>query len=136
VARFPSDAAIAKYAGPWWPAHEPGRYQAEDTPMPKAGDEYLRYYPAGAASSVRPHRAEYRRYYEAKRAQSTRHAHKRAAVLTARKLVRPIDDLLRAGEVYKAPGQDERRGWTRPHSAGPGRRRGERRGHEPSPVAT
>lgn len=136
VTRFPNDGAIAKYAGLWWPARESGKHQAEDTPMSKAGNEYLRYYLVEAANSVRLHCAEYREYYEAKRAQSTRHAHKRAAVLTARKLVRLIDELLRAGKVYKEPSQDERQGWTQPHSARPGRHQSQRREHKPKIPAT
>ncbi|MDQ3930852.1 MAG: IS110 family transposase [Chloroflexota bacterium] len=103
VTRFPDDAAIAKYAGLWWPARESGSYQAQDTPMSKAGNEYLRYHLVEAANSVRLHCAEYQQYYAAKHAQSTKHAHKRAVVLTARKLVRLIDELLRAGKVIPSP---------------------------------
>jgi transposase len=104
-------------AGLVWPPHESGRFQAQDTVLSKAGNTYLRYYLVEAANSVRLHCAEYRDFYQAKLAQSPKHAHKRALVLTARKLVRLVDALLRAGAVYHA--QDRKEGQTRPHMARP-----------------
>lgn len=55
-----------------------------------------------AAGSVRIHCSEYTAYYQAKLAQSTKHAHKRALVLTARKLVRLVDTLLRTDTRYQS----------------------------------
>jgi transposase len=115
--RFADDAALAKYAGLVWNPQESGSFQAQDTPLSKAGNAYLRYYLVEAANSVRLHCAEYRDFYNAKLAQSPKHAHKRALVLTARKLVRLVDALLRAGAVYQA--QDRKEGQTRPHAARP-----------------
>ena len=100
-----------------WPPHESGTFQAQDTALSKAGNAYLRYYLIEAANSVRLHCAEYRDYYNAKLAQSPKHAHKRALVLTARKLVRLVDALLRAGAVYQP--QDRKEGQTTPHAARP-----------------
>ncbi|MDQ5851241.1 MAG: IS110 family transposase [Chloroflexota bacterium] len=108
IQRFPDDAAIAKYAGLVWKAHESGQFQAEDTALAKSGNAYLRYYLVEAANSVRLHCAEYQTYYATKLAQSPKHAHKRALVLTARKLVRLVDALLRAGTVYHEPRQDQK----------------------------
>jgi hypothetical protein len=55
-----------------------------------------------------------------KLAQSPKHAHKRALVLTARKLVRLIDTLLRAGMAYKDPEtRQDQKERTPPHSARP-----------------
>jgi transposase len=103
IGRFADEAALAQYAGLVWKAHESGQFQAEDTPMTKTGNTYLRYYLVEAANSVRLHCPEYAAYYQAKRAQSPKHAHKRALVLTARKLVRLVDALLRTGALYRPP---------------------------------
>ncbi len=123
IHRFPDEAALARYAGLVWNPHESGTFQAEDTSMSKAGNHYLRYYLVEAANSVRLHCPEYREYYNAKLAQSTKHAEKRAAVLTARKLVRLIDALLRAGTLYKQPTQDRGEVRTQPQAARPRQQR-------------
>ena len=96
-----NEAAIAKFAGLVWQPHESGEFQAEDTTLAKTGNTYLRYYLVEGANSVRLHCPSTRAYYQAKFAQSPKHAHKRALVLTARKLVRLIDALLRAGALYR-----------------------------------
>lgn len=125
IHRFDNDAALAKYAGLWWPQDQSGSFQAEDTSLSKAGNSYLRYYLVEAANSVRCHCAEYRNYYTAKSAESPKHAHKRALVLTARKLVRLVGHLLRAGAVYRPPEsrQDRKEDPTLPHAARPGPQR-------------
>ncbi len=117
IHRFADDAALAKFAGLVWHPRESGTFQADDTALSKAGNAYLRYYLVEAANSVRLHCAEYRDFYAAKLAQSPKHAHKRALVLTARKLVRLIDALLRAGALYQP--QDRKEGQTHPHTARP-----------------
>ncbi len=122
IHRLDNDAALAKFAGLVWNPHQSGTFAAEDTTLAKTGNAYLRYYLVEAANSVRQHCAEYRAYYDAKVAQSPKHAHKRALVLTARKLVRLIDTLLRAGMAYQEPDarQDRQEERTRPHAARPG----------------
>ena len=49
------------------------------------------------------HTAEYGRYYQSKYDESTKHKHKRAVVLTARKLVRLVDAMLRRNQLYIPP---------------------------------
>jgi transposase len=105
IGRFADEAALAQHAGLVWKAHESGQFQAEDTAMAKTGNTYLRYHLVEAANSARLHCPEYAAYYQAKLAQSTKHAHKRALVLTARKLVRLVDALLRDGALYRPPDQ-------------------------------
>jgi transposase len=117
IQRFRDDAALAQYAGLVWHPSESGAFQAQDTPLSKAGNSYLRYYLVEAANSVRLHCAEYQAFYAAKLAQSPKHDHKRALVLTARKLVRLVDALLRAGALYQP--QDRKEGQTVPHAARP-----------------
>lgn len=121
IHRFRNDAALAKYAGLVWTPRESGTFQAEDTALSQTGNAYLRYYLVEAANSVRLHCAEYREYYTAKLAQSPKHAHKRALVLTARKLVRLVAHLLRASAVYRPPEsrRDLKEDRTRPHAARP-----------------
>ena len=117
IHRFADDGALAKYAGLVWHPYESGTFQAQDTTMSKAGNAYLRYYLVEAANSVRLHCAEYQAFYAAKLAQSPKHDQKRAVVLTARKLVRLLDALLRAGALYQP--QDRKEGQTPPHTARP-----------------
>jgi len=75
--------------------------------MSKSGNEYLRYYLIEAANALRVHNAEYRAYYETKFKEVTTHQHKRALVLTARKLVRLVYALLKKGQLYRANYQQE-----------------------------
>jgi len=120
ITRFDDDGAIAQYAGLTWETYQSGGFQADDTAMTKRGNSYLRYYLVEAANSVRTHCAEYGQYYATKYAETTRHAHKRALVLTARKLVRLIDVLLREGRIYQSPAERQQRtDGTTPHAARP-----------------
>jgi transposase len=128
VTRFPDQAALAQYAGLVWKTHESGAFQAEDTRLTKTGNTYLRYELVEAANSLRVHCREYSAYYAAKYAQSTKHHHKRALVLTARKLVRLVDALLRTDTRYRPPERrQDRREVTPPSSQRPGRQRHHRR---------
>jgi transposase len=100
IQRFPDQSATAKFAGLFWRTNESGTFQGEETILDKAGNSYLRYYLIEGANSVRMHAAEYGRYYHAKYNESTKHKHKRAVVLTARKLVRLVDAMLRHNQLY------------------------------------
>lgn len=71
--------------------------------MGKSGNAYLRYYLIQAANLVRMHNAEYGSYYRTRYNESTKHKHKRALVLTARKLVRLVDAMLRHNRLYVPP---------------------------------
>ena len=120
ITRFHDDGAIAQYAGLTWETYQSGGFTADDTAMTKRGNSYLRYYLVEAANSVRTHCPEYGQYYATKYAETTRHAHKRALVLTARKLVRLIDVLLREGRIYQSPAERQQRtDGTTPHAARP-----------------
>ena len=128
ISRFDDQAAIAQFAGLTWETKESGDFQAEDTALTKRGNSYLRYYLVEAANSVRIHCPEYAQYYAAKYAETPKHAHQRALVLTARKLVRLIDVLLREGKRYRPPEERVRgQASTTPHHARPGRQRRSKR---------
>jgi transposase len=103
IHRFPDQSALAKFAGLFWRTRESGSFKAEETSLGKSGNAYLRYYLIEAANSVRVHNAEYGRYYRTKYNESTKHKHKRALVLTARKLVRLVDAMLRHNQLYLSP---------------------------------
>lgn len=100
IHRFPDHPATAKFAGLFWRTSESGSFQAEETSLGKSGNSYLRYYLIEAANSVRMHEPEYARYYRTKYDESSKHKHKRALVLTARKLVRLVDAMLRHNRLY------------------------------------
>ncbi len=104
ITRFPDDDALAKYAGLWWPRRQSGAFEATDRPLAKTGNAYLRYYLCEAANSLRVHNEEYRRFYDRKFRETPKHPHKRATVLTARKLVRLVSALLRTNQLYAGPG--------------------------------
>jgi transposase len=118
INRLDNEASLAKLAGLVWNPHQSGSFDGEDKSLAKSGNAYLRYYLVEGANSVRQHCPEYQEYYQAKHAESPRHAHKRALVLTARKLVRLIDTLLRAGMVYRPPEsrQNPKRDQVRPRA--------------------
>ena len=100
IERFEDETKIAKYAGLYWRRHQSGRFTADDTSLSRNGNQYLRYYLVEAANSVRRHVPEYKEYYAKKYVEIPKHQHKRALVLTARKLVRLVDALLRKNQIY------------------------------------
>jgi transposase len=104
IRRYHSQAALAKTAGLTWHRHQSGGFEAEETSLTKAGNRYLRYYLVEAANRVRVQAPEYRRYYHKKYHEVSKHQHKRALVLTARKLVRLIFALLSRGQIYRPQG--------------------------------
>jgi len=101
ISRFKDDNALAKYAGLTWQFSKSGRNQrADDTSITRSGDAYLRYYLTESANLVRQLVPEYIAYYQQKYNESKTHKHRRALVLTARKLVRLIFALLRDNKNY------------------------------------
>lgn len=101
IHRFASDAKLAKMAGLTWPRQQSGEFEADDRHMDKQANAYLRYYLIEAADSLRRHNPEYRAYYQKKYQEVTKHQHKRALVLTARKFVRLVYALLTKNELYQ-----------------------------------
>lgn len=102
LARFDfNEAKVASYAGLRWPRSQSDDFEAEDRPMSRSGNRFLRYYFCEAAQLVRLHAPEYRDYYNRKYKEVRKHQHKRAVVLTARKLVRLVVRLLTTNEPYR-----------------------------------
>ena len=103
IKRFGSQAKVAKFAGLTWRRRKSGKYESEYTRLTKTGNCYLRYYLMEAANSLRVHNEEYKAYYQKKYNEVTKHRHKRAVVLTARKLVRLVFALLTKRHLWQSP---------------------------------
>ena len=102
LARFQyNQAKVAKYAGFKWRKHQSADFQAEETRLTRTGNRYLRYYFCEAANRVRMCDPEYAAYYDRKFHEVRKHQHKRALVLTARKLVRLVVRLLTTNQPYR-----------------------------------
>lgn len=98
--RFANDGKVAKFAGLTWNHYESGSYDSDETPLNKSGNTYLRYYLVQAANSVKNHCPEFRDFYSKKYSEASKHHHKRALVLTARKMLRIIFKLLQSRVLY------------------------------------
>ena len=68
--------------------------------MTKTGNKYLRYYFIEAANRVKAQIPEYKQFYTRKYEEVSKTPHKRALVLTARKLVRLVFGLLHHNKLY------------------------------------
>lgn len=102
IERFDSDQAkVAKFAGFKWRKRQSADFQADETRLTRTGNRYLRYYFCEAANAVRMRDAEYAAFYQRKYAEVRKHQHKRAIVLTARKLVRLVVRLLTTNQPYR-----------------------------------
>jgi transposase len=103
LARFDfNEAKVASYAGLKWSRHQSADFVAEETRLKRSGSQFLRYYLCEAAQLVRMHDAEYQAFYQKKFNEVRHHRHKRAIVLTARKLVRLVVRLLTTNEPFRA----------------------------------
>jgi transposase len=99
INHYRAEKHLASYAGLTWSKFQSGEFTAEETHV-KQGNQYLRYYLVQAANSLRIHNEEYKDYYRKKYDEVSIHKHKRALVLTARKLVRLIYAMLRDQRLY------------------------------------
>jgi len=95
------EAKVAKFAGLKWRKHQSADFQADETRLTRTGNRFLRYYFCEAANAVRMHSPEYAAYYDRKYREARTHHHKRAVVLTARKLVRLVVRLLTTNQPYQ-----------------------------------
>jgi len=102
VERFQyEEAKVARYAGFRWRRHQSGDFQGEESRLTRAANRYLRYYFCEGGNRVRMCDPEYAAYYERKYREVQRHQHKRAMVLTGRKLVRLVVRLLTTHQPYR-----------------------------------
>ncbi len=102
VERFDNnEAKVAKFAGFKWRKSGSAEFQAEETHLTRTGNSYLRYYFCEAAFSVQRCDSEYGTFFQRKFKEARTHRHKRAIVLTARKLVRLVVRLLATNQPYQ-----------------------------------
>ena len=94
-------AGVARLAGLWWPRNSSGRFEGDDRHLARERNPYLRYWFIQAAYSLKGKQDEYSAYYQRKYDEVTKHQHKRALVLTARKAVRLIFALLHKGQMAR-----------------------------------
>jgi len=94
-------AKVAKYAGLKWRRHQSDAFEAQDTPMTRSRNIYLRYHFCEAAFAVSRCDRHYAAFYQRKFDEVRKHQHKRAIVLTARKLVRLVVRLLTTNQPYQ-----------------------------------
>jgi transposase len=98
--RFKNEASLAKYAGLVWRRSQSGNTERQATPRVHSGDQYLRYYLVEAANSVRTHDPVFGKYYDKKYREVPKYQHRRASLLTARKLVRLVLTLMKNHQLY------------------------------------
>jgi len=103
ILRFPEHKHLAQFMGLTWHQRSTGNFVSQDTRLTKVGNVYLRYYFIQGANLLRQHALEYKAYYWRKYQEVSKHQHKRALVLTARKLVRLVHALLTKNEPYVRP---------------------------------
>jgi transposase len=103
VLRFAEHKHLAQFMGLTWQKRATGNFVSQHTRLTKVGNVYLRYYFILGANLLRQHNLEYKAYYWRKHQEVTKYQHKRALVLTARKLVRLVHALLTKNEPYVRP---------------------------------
>ena len=103
INRFKNDDALAKFSGLVWSQYQSGEFEADDTYLRKTGNVYLRNYFCQAANSMRLCNTDFAMFYSRKFKEVSKHQHKRAIVLTARKAVRVIFALLHDNRLYTLP---------------------------------
>jgi transposase len=103
VTRFRDHPQLARYAGLTWKKWASGHFVAEETRLTKTGNAVLRYYLLEGADRMRRFDLEYQAFYWRKYGEVHKHQHKRALVLTARKLVRLVHALLTSNQPDVRP---------------------------------
>jgi len=113
IDRFPEHKHLAQYCGISWSKRASGGFISQNTRMTKVGNSYGRYYFVLGADRLRQFNLEYKAYYWRKYHEVSKYQHKRALVLSARKLVRLVHALLTKNVPYVRPqtlinpGEDE-----------------------------
>ena len=92
-------AGVARMAGLWWPKNSSGRFDGQDRHLARERNPYLRHWFVQAAYCLKGHQADYADFYWRKFREVTKHRHKRALILTARKAVRLVCALLHKGQM-------------------------------------
>ena len=101
ISYFKSDASLARYAGFHWKKNDSGNFIADEKHLANSCNNYLRYYISQATQLSVMHGFDYTTpFYHKEYNEASTHKHKRALVLTSRKLVRLIYVLLCDNKLY------------------------------------
>ena len=103
IQRFAEHKHLAQYCGLTWQKRSSGNFVSQNTRLTKVGSKYLRYYFVMGANTLRQFNPEYMAFYWRKYNEVSKYQHKRALVLTARKLVRLVHALLTKNVPYVRP---------------------------------
>jgi len=103
IGRFAEHKHLAQYVGLTWEKRSSGNFVSQNTRLTKVGNKYLRYYLILGADKLRLFNLEYKAFYWRKYSEVSKYQHKRALVLTARKLVRLVHALLTKNVPYVRP---------------------------------
>jgi transposase len=103
IRRFAEHKHLAQYAGLTWERRSTGNFVSQNTRLSKTGNKFLRYYLVIGANTLRQFNLEYKAFYWRKYNEVSKYRHKRALVLTARKLVRLVHALLTKNVPYVRP---------------------------------
>ena len=103
IYRFSEHKHLAQYTGLTWQKRSTGNFVSQNTRLTKVGNVYLRYYFIQGADKLRQFNLEYKAFYWRKFHEVSKYKHKRALVLTARKLVRLVHALLTKNVPYVRP---------------------------------
>jgi transposase len=103
IQRFAEHKHLAQYCGLTWEKRSTGNSVSQNTRLTKVGNKYLRYYFGMGANTLRQFNLEYKAFYWRKYNEVSKYRHKRALVLTARKLVRLVHALLTKNVPYVRP---------------------------------
>jgi transposase len=103
ITRFSGHSQLAQYVGLTWEKRSSGRFVSQNARLTKVGNTYLRYYLVLGADRLRQFNLEYKAFYWRKYSEASKFQHKRALVLTARKLVRLVHALLTKNVPYVRP---------------------------------
>ena len=103
ISRFPEHKHLAQYFGLTWRKRSSGGFVSQNTRLTKVGNVYGRYYFILGAGRLRMFNLEYKAYYWRKYQEVSKYPHKRALVLSARKLVRLVHALLTKNVPYVRP---------------------------------
>ncbi len=103
ISRFPEHKHLAQYFGISWAKRSSAGFVSQNTRMTKVGNPYGRYYFVIGADKLRQFNLEYKAFYRRKFNEVSKFQHKRALVLTARKLVRLAHALLTKNVPYVRP---------------------------------
>jgi len=98
---FKHNSKLAKYIGLSWNRNQSGNFDGVERNLSSFANKYLRYYIVEATSSCIRHNFLFiKSFYDRKYLEVTKHQHKRALVLSARKFVRLIFGLLHKNQYY------------------------------------